>query len=367
VDISKLRQAIDSYNETIFWALSDRTKILDEIRKLKRAAGVPMFDPVRKAELISNLIDLASATDCRCPPEMIEAVFGAIHDASLRYIEGSSKRDEPLPLESAFLVQSNGSNGSAATIGVDCESFYIAGPCAVETRELLVRVLDVLAALGVRLVRGGAYKPRTSPNSFQGLGRRGLEILAGEANSRHQLVVSEVLDGESLAAAVELVDIIQIGTRNMSNFSLLKRVGRAGKPVLLKRGYGSTLDEWLKAAAYLVDGGCTKVVFCERGIRTFEPSTRNTLDLSTVALLADVHKLPVVVDVSHAAGRRDILESLTRAAFAVGAHGVMIEVHGEPQAALSDAHQQISPSEFARLALAVSRGVPCAPKVREIL
>lgn len=359
-EIERLRKFIDGCDETILHALVERAELVQQVKAAKEEAGAPLFDPERKGTLIRRLLEFNSYKDDPAPAKLIEAVFGAIHDASLELMGAAPTKDDPLAvLERTFEV-------GDLRVGHRLNPFYIAGPCAVETRELLVSVLDSLARLGVTAVRGGAYKPRTSPRSFQGLGAKGLEMLREEATSRGLVVVSEVLDQESLEAARDLVDIVQVGTRNMSNFSLLRRIGGMGRPVLLKRGYGATLDEWLQAAAYLVDGGSTQVIFCERGIRTFEHSTRNTLDLSTVALLKELHGLPVVVDVSHAAGRRDILAQLACAAFATGADGVMVEVHADPSVALSDAHQQITPKAFAELARQVCQDVRRAPSIREV-
>lgn len=363
-EIERLRKFIDGCDETILHALVERAELVHLVKAAKEEAGALLFDPERKGELIRRLLELNSNKDNPSPAKMIEAVFGAIHDASLELMGEAQTKDDPLAaLEHAFEVPGL---GDGYNVGHRHATFYIAGPCAIETRELLVSVLDDLARLGVRAVRAGAYKPRTSPRSFQGLGAKGLEMLREEATSRGLVVVSEVLDQESLDVARDLVDIVQVGTRNMSNFSLLRRAGGMGRPVLLKRGYGATLDEWLQAAAYLVDGGCTRVIFCERGIRTFETSTRNTLDLSTVALLKQVHDLPVVVDVSHAAGRKDILAQLASAAFATGADGVMVEVHADPSVALSDAHQQITPKAFAELARRVCQDVRRAPSLQKV-
>jgi 3-deoxy-7-phosphoheptulonate synthase len=225
----------------------------------------------------------------------------------------------------------------------------IAGPCAIESREQAFAAAERVKAAGARLFRGGAYKPRTSPYSFQGLGEPGLEIL-GEVRERYGLgIVTEAIDHESLDLVEEFADVIQIGARNMQNFSLLKRAGRARKPVLLKRGMSATLDELLMAAEYVVSEGNYNVILCERGVRTFSDHTRNTLDLSVVPAVQRRSHLPIIVDPSHGTGRRQKVLPLSRAAVAVGADGLLIEVHPNPDRALSDGMQSLWPDEFDRL------------------
>lgn len=225
----------------------------------------------------------------------------------------------------------------------------IAGPCAVESEEQMFATAAAVKAAGATILRGGAYKPRTSPYSFQGLGETGLKILKAAADSAGLPCVTEVIDFESLDTSLGYVDMIQIGARNMQNFELLKEAGRAGKPVILKRGMSATIDEWLNAAEYIMSSGNAEVVLCERGIRTFERATRNTLDISAVPVLRARTHLPVIVDPSHAAGVRAFVAPLARAAKAVGADGAMIEVHCNPGAALSDGEQSLSPDEFTGL------------------
>ncbi len=222
----------------------------------------------------------------------------------------------------------------------------IAGPCSVESEETIHRIARKLAARGVRLLRGGAFKPRTSPYSFQGKGRDALAWLRSAADANGMKVVTEVLSELDLGAVAEHADVLQIGSRNMQNYALLKGAGAAKKPVLLKRSMAATVEEWLLAGEYLLAAGAPKVVFCERGIRGFDDTTRNLLDLGAVALLAHVHGLPVVVDPSHATGRRDLVIPLAKAALAAGAVGVMIEVHDDPSCAESDGAQALDPSEL---------------------
>ncbi|HET9400129.1 MAG TPA: 3-deoxy-7-phosphoheptulonate synthase [Candidatus Acidoferrales bacterium] len=225
----------------------------------------------------------------------------------------------------------------------------IAGPCAVESREQALSIAKEVSAAGVKLFRGGAYKPRTSPYSFQGMGEPGLQILAEVREKYGMGIVTEAVDNESLDLVEKYADVIQIGARNMQNFSLLKRAGRARKPVLLKRGLSATLDEFLMAAEYVMSEGNYNVILCERGVRTFADYSRNTLDLTVVPAVKQRSHLPIVVDPSHATGKRHKVLPLTRAAVAVGADGILVEVHNDPDHALSDGMQSILPAEFVRL------------------
>jgi 3-deoxy-7-phosphoheptulonate synthase len=226
----------------------------------------------------------------------------------------------------------------------------VAGPCAVETEEQCMAIAGRVKKSGARLFRGGAYKPRTSPYSFQGLGEEGLKILSRVRAKEGFGIVTEAIDAESLDLVEEYADVIQIGARNMQNFSLLKRAGRAKKPVLLKRGMAATLDEFLMAAEYILSEGNYNVMLCERGVRTFSDFSRNTLDLAVVPAVKKRSHLPILVDPSHGTGKRHKVLPLSRAAVAVGADGLLIEVHHEPEKALSDGMQSILPEEFALLA-----------------
>ncbi len=225
----------------------------------------------------------------------------------------------------------------------------IAGPCAVESEDQTVETARAVKAAGADMLRGGAFKPRTSPYAFQGLGMAGLKILATAAAETGLPVVTEVLDPRDVSWVAEYADLLQIGTRNMQNFALLKEVGRARKPVMLKRGMYSTLEEWLNCAEYILGEGNPDVILCERGIRSFEPYTRNTLDLSAVPALAELTHLPVIVDPTHATGRISLIGPMSRGALAVGAHGVMVEVHNNPSEALCDAKQALTIDQFGDL------------------
>lgn len=226
----------------------------------------------------------------------------------------------------------------------------IAGPCSVETPEQIEGVAQAIKAAGATMLRGGAFKPRTSPYSFQGLQDKGLDMLCQAGKKAHLPVVTEIMSADKIDLFLEdNVDIIQIGARNMQNFELLKAVGKTRKPVLLKRGLSATIEEWLMSAEYIMAGGNRNVILCERGIRTFETYTRNTLDLSAVLAVKHKSHLPIVVDPSHATGKRWMVEALSKAAIAAGADGVMIEVHNNPDKALCDGAQSITPDMFARL------------------
>ncbi len=240
----------------------------------------------------------------------------------------------------------------------------IAGPCAVESPEQLATVAREVAGAGARLLRGGAFKPRTSPYSFQGLGEEGLRALAAARVATGLLVVTEVVAPEDVEVVGRFADVLQVGARNMQNFRLLTAVGRQPRPVLLKRGMMSTVEELLLAAEYVVAAGNPRVMLCERGIRTFETTTRNTLDVSAVPVLKERTHLPIVVDPSHAAGRRELVPALARAAVAAGADALIVEVHSDPDHALSDGRQSLAPAAFrelvdvvARVAAAVGRGI----------
>lgn len=225
----------------------------------------------------------------------------------------------------------------------------IAGPCAIESEEQLIESAEKLKGSGVKILRASAFKPRTSPYSWQGMGVEGLKMHR-RAQKKHGLAIeSEVMDPRDVSIATEYIDILRIGARNMQNFDLLKEVGRTNKPIILKRGMSATIEEWLMSAEYIMAHGNHQVILCERGIRTFEKATRSTLDLSSVAILRTLTHLPVIVDPSHAAGRGDIIPALSKAAIAVGADGLLIEVHPRPDQSRCDARQALSPEEFTGL------------------
>ena len=229
------------------------------------------------------------------------------------------------------------------------EIIVMAGPCAVENLEQLREAASAVKKSGARILRGGAYKPRTSPYDFQGLGEEGLKLLRQVADEFDMKVVTEVVDREDIALMENYADILQVGARNMQNFQMLKALGKSKKPIMLKRGLSATISEWLNAAEYIMTGGNENVMFCERGIRTYETFTRNTLDLSAVAAVKELSHLPIVVDPSHGTGRRPMVAPMARAAIAAGADALMIEVHPHPEIALSDGNQSLTPEDFQNL------------------
>src|SRR6058998_605198 len=225
----------------------------------------------------------------------------------------------------------------------------MAGPCTVEGAEQISTIAGIMKESGVRVLRGGAFKPRTSPYSFQGMGEEGLKVLRQAADKYGLFVVSEIMNQTQIPMFLELVDILQVGARNMQNFDLLKELGKVHKPVLLKRGPSATIEEWLLSAEYIMTGGNHDVVLCERGIRTFESYTRNTLDISAIPVIQKLSHLPILADPSHGTGRRDKVPPMARAAVAAGADGVLIEVHHAPETALCDGAQSLYPSQFREL------------------
>jgi len=285
-------------------------------------------------------------------------IIGAIGDESLlasKALEALPGVESVMPIMKPYKLVSREFQKENSVIDVggvrigDTDLQVIAGPCSVESRESLVECARQVKAAGARILRGGAFKPRTSPYDFQGLGTDGLKLLAEAKKETGLPIISELMDPRDTELMCEYVDIIQIGARNMQNFRLLMEVGKAGKPVLLKRGLSATLKEFLMSAEYIASQGNSQIILCERGIRTFEPATRNTLDLSAVPVLKEETHLPIFIDPSHSAGRWNLVAPLAKAAIAVGADGLMIEVHVDPENALCDGAQSLKPSKFARL------------------
>ncbi len=278
--------------------------------------------------------------------------------------------DKVLPVLAPYRLASHGLTDTTTVIDAGGVPFggtdviVMAGPCSIESRDQAMRIAEQLAALGVPVFRGGAFKPRTSPYSFQGMGEAGLEILAEIRDTYGMAVITEVMGAGEVEIVASHADILQIGTRNMQNYRLLEAVGEVRTPALVKRGMSSTIEELLLAAEYILAGGNHSVMVCERGIRTFEPSTRATFDVNAVPVLHSQTHLPVVVDPSHATGRADIIPDVSLAAIAAGADALLIEVHDEPERAMSDGAQSLRPPEFARfmeravrVAAAVDRGI----------
>jgi 3-deoxy-7-phosphoheptulonate synthase len=238
--------------------------------------------------------------------------------------------------------------GRGVTVGGE-QVVVMAGPCGVESAEQIEAIAERVAKFGARVLRGGAFKPRSSPYSFQGLGPKGLEFMRRAADKHNLLVVSEVMDQTQIPMILEYVDVLQVGARNMQNYNLLKELGRVARPILLKRGIAATIEELLLSAEYVMAGGNYDIILCERGIRTFESYTRNTLDVSAIPVIKKLSHLPIIVDPSHGTGRRDKVAPMARAAVAAGADGLLIEVHHNPDKALSDGAQSLYPEQFEQL------------------
>jgi 3-deoxy-7-phosphoheptulonate synthase len=276
-----------------------------------------------------------------------------VDDSTIRDLPGIQKIihvSKPYKMVSRdFNPQSKVVTICGINIGEGCRPVIAAGPCAVESEEQIVNTALAVKAAGANLLRGGAFKPRTGPHTFQGLRKEGLRLLDLARKVSGLPIVTEVTSPEQVELVAEYADLLQVGARNMQNFDLLKELGRLRKPVLLKRGMGATIEEFLSSAEYILAGGNADVILCERGIRTFEPSTRFTLDLSVVPLIKELSHLPIIVDPSHATGKRSLVPPMTKAALIVGAHGILIEVHPEPETALSDGPQSLTFQSFAAL------------------
>ncbi len=283
---------------------------------------------------------------------------GPVEATQLLAMEGVK---EAIPVTKPYKLVSRETHPESSVISVGDvkigagEPVIMAGPCAVESEEQALAIADLVKGHGARVFRGGAFKPRTSPYSFQGLGEKGLKILDKVRRETGLLIVTEATDNENLTVVEKYADIIQIGARNMQNYSLLRLAGQVSKPVLLKRGMAATIDEWLMAAEYIMSEGNRRVILCERGIRTFSDNTRNTLDLSAIPSIKEASHLPIIIDPSHAAGRRDYVIPLSRGAIAIGADGLLVEVHNDPARALSDGMQSLYPEQFADLMQEIER------------
>ena len=286
----------------------------------------------------------------------------AVDPDELRAITGVAAVATPPSRHPRLDEQAAGVRIAGTAFGAGAPPVLLAGPCSIESEAHIFETAERVAAAGARFLRGGAHKPRTSPYSFQGHGPRALSWMRRAADAHGLGVVTEATTPEEVPAVAAVADLVQVGSRNMSSFGLLRAVGRAGRPVLLKRGMAATVEEWLLAGEHLLVHGAPTVIFCERGVRGFDGATRNLLDLAAAALLAHVYRLPVVVDPSHATGRRDLVVPLALAAVAAGAAGVIVETHDDPGAALSDGPQAISTAELGALARAVGAAVPEAQR-----
>lgn len=340
--LENLRDQIDALNLQIRDLLSQRGALVDEIGRVKAEGGEESFyDPKREEE---QLRAICAGNNGPYSDAALSAIFKAIFQASLGLEE--KKEAQKLLVSRQSPGHHTVVSTAHAAVGEGQPWALIAGPCAIESEEQMMQCAAKVAASGGKILRGGAYKPRTSPYGFQGLGPEGLRIGQAAAQAHGLSFMTEVMDTRDVELVATHADIVQVGARNMHNFALLREVGRLRQPVLLKRGLSATIEEWLYAAEYILCEGNKQVILCERGVRTFEKWTRNTLDLSAVALAKQESHLPVVVDVTHAAGRRDLLAPLAKAALAAGANGLHVEVHPSPKTALSDNEQQLDFAQF---------------------
>ncbi|WP_368503528.1 bifunctional 3-deoxy-7-phosphoheptulonate synthase/chorismate mutase [Alkalihalophilus sp. As8PL] len=338
--LDTLRSELDEVNLKLLELINERARVVQEIGKVKGKQGVNRFDPVRERSMLDHI---AAHNEGPFETSTLQHLFKQIFKASLELQEDDNSK--------ALLV-SRKKHPENTIVDLKGEKVgdgtqrLIMGPCAVESYEQVLSVAKAMKERGLKLLRGGAFKPRTSPYDFQGLGLEGLKILKQVADELDMAVISEIVSPQDIETAVEYVDVIQIGARNMQNFELLKAAGSVNKPVLLKRGLSATISEFIHAAEYVVSKGNGQIMLCERGIRTYEKATRNTLDISAVPILKQETHLPVLVDVTHSTGRRDLLLPTAKAAFAIGADAVMAEVHPDPAVALSDSAQQMDIPQF---------------------
>ncbi|MBC2046327.1 bifunctional 3-deoxy-7-phosphoheptulonate synthase/chorismate mutase [Listeria booriae] len=339
-NLEELRAQVDALNIEVLEAINKRANLVQEIGKIKGMQGVIRFDPVRERQMLNAITD---ANKGPFEDSTIEKLFKEIFKAGLELQEDDNSKALLVSRKNKkedTIVPVNG-----VPIGNGTPTFVF-GPCSVESYEQVATVAGAVRDKGLKLLRGGAFKPRTSPYDFQGLGVEGLQILKRVADEFDLGVISEIVTPRDIEVALDHIDVIQIGARNMQNFELLKAVGQVDKPILLKRGLSATIEEFVGAAEYIMAQGNSQIILCERGIRTYEKATRNTLDISAVPILKQETHLPVMVDVTHSTGRKDLLLPCAKAALAIGADGVMAEVHPDPAVALSDAAQQMNLKEF---------------------
>ena len=290
------------------------------------------------------------------PPPLVMAAVGEGTMPPLDQIRAMPGVAEAHPIPEPFKLASRTFRKETSVVRIgDVEIggrsvVLMAGPCTIESEEQMVQTAAAVRAAGACVMRGGAFKPRTSPYSFQGLGEEGLKLMRRVADAHQLLVISEIMDKSQISLMDRYVDIFQVGARNMQNYPLLRELGKVERPVLVKRGLAATVDEWLMSAEYVISGGNDRVIVCERGVRAYETYTRNTLDLNAVAVAKSISHLPVIVDPSHAAGVRDKVVPLARAAIATGADGLLVEVHYDPENAICDGQQSLYPEQFAGLA-----------------
>lgn len=337
--LKTLRKEMSAVNDDIMALLNRFFSISNQIGAVKDRMGLPHFDPVRESEMLK---DVLLKNRGPMPMHIMQRIFREIFKASVEEMGAGTRRE--LNVNRRPGKESTAIDLDGVVMG-DGRPVLIGGPCAVEYMEQLETTATHLKRLGVRILRGGAFKPRTSPYSFQGLEETALKMLKEVASKLDMRIVTEVISPTDIGLVEKYADILQVGTRNMYNYPLLKELGKIGKPVLLKRGFMATIDELMLAAEYIYNGGNERIILCERGIRTFETQTRNTLDISAVPILKKETMLPVIVDISHSLGRKDIVLPIAHAALAAGADGLMFESHFHPATALCDADQQLDLKE----------------------
>lgn len=347
-NLEKLRREVDEVNFELLRLINWRGELVQEIASVKLKQGQPKFDPMRERAMLNRLIE---ENEGPFDDKTVSYLFKQIFKASLSLQQEDNSRN-------LLVSRERHSENTVINVGGQliggAKPVVIAGPCSVESEEQIEIVAQELVAQGLAFIRAGAFKPRTSPYDFQGLGLEGLKILRRVTDKYNLKVVSEIVSSNDMEKASEYVDVIQIGARNMQNYDLLKAAGQVKTPILLKRGIAATIEELIFAAEYIVSKGNSQVMLIERGIRTYERWTRNTLDILAVPILKQETHLPVLVDISHSSGRKDIAIPTAKAAFAAGADGIMVEFHPDPEVALSDASQQLNHEQF-RLLLASLR------------
>ncbi|AJH79602.1 bifunctional 3-deoxy-7-phosphoheptulonate synthase/chorismate mutase [Heyndrickxia coagulans] len=339
-ELEQLRKEVEEVNLKLLELINKRGELVQEIGKLKEAQGVSRYDPIREREMLNAIIE---HHDGPFETSTIEHLFKEIFKAALELQEDDHRK--ALLVSRKKQPENTIVDIKGEKVG-DGNPHFVFGPCSVESYDQVAAVAASVKAKELKLLRGGAYKPRTSPYDFQGLGLEGLKILKQIADEYDLAVISEIVTPADLEKAADYLDVIQIGARNMQNFELLKAAGSIQKPILLKRGLAATIEEFINAAEYIMSRGNGQIILCERGIRTYERATRNTLDITAVPILKQETHLPVFVDVTHSTGRRDLLLPAAKAALAIGADGVMAEVHPDPAVALSDAAQQMDLKQF---------------------
>ena len=339
--LESYREEIVSINNQILDLLSKRGELAQKIGEEKLNQGTRVYDPQREKEMINDLLDRNQGPfNDNVIKQLFKEIFKASTDLQKSENEKHLYVSRKLKPEDTVVTFKNG-----GIIG-DGKKSFVFGPCSVESQEQVDAVARNLQQKGEKFIRGGAFKPRTSPYDFQGLGLEGLKILKNVKEKFGLNIVSEIVNPAHFELADDYLDVFQIGARNMQNFELLKEAGRTNKPILLKRGLSATIEEFTYAAEYIASQGNKNIILCERGIRTYEKATRNTLDISAVPILKQGTHLPVMVDVTHSTGRKDIMLPTAKAALAVGADGVMAEVHPNPAVALSDSAQQMDLDVF---------------------